>query len=88
MDLTNATYAALSMQNGDSFAKKFGGTTGNDADLFGVTLRGFDNVNGTGNAIGSLNVNSVIFALLTTAKTTSCEIGSTWISRVSPTLGP
>ncbi len=57
VDLTNATYAALSMQNGDSFAKKFGGATGNDPDLFGVTLRGFDNVGGTGNAIGSVNVN-------------------------------
>ncbi len=57
VDLSNATYAALSMQNGDSFAKKFGGATGNDADLFGVSLRGFDNVGGTGNAIGSVNVN-------------------------------
>ena len=57
VDLTNATYAALSMQNGDSFAKKFGGATGNDPDLFGVSLRGFDNVGGTGNAIGSVNVN-------------------------------
>ena len=57
VDLTNATYAALSMQNGDSFAKKFGGATGNDPDLFSVTLRGFDNVGGTGNAIGAVNVN-------------------------------
>lgn len=57
VDLTNATYAALSMQNGDSFAKKFGGPSGNDPDLFGVTLRGFDNVSGTGNSIGLVNVN-------------------------------
>ncbi len=57
VDLSNATYAALSMQNGDSFAKKFGGASGNDPDLFGVTLRGFDNIGGTGNAIGSVNVN-------------------------------
>ena len=57
VDLTNATYAALSMQTGDSFAKKFGGPSGNDPDLFGVTLRGFDNANGTGNSIGLVNVN-------------------------------
>lgn len=57
VDLTNATYAALSMQNGDSFAKKFGGPSGNDPDLFGVTLRGFDNTNGTGNSVGAVNVN-------------------------------
>ena len=34
VDICNATYAALSMKNGDSFAKKFGGTTGNDKDWF------------------------------------------------------
>src|ERR1035437_4714172 len=30
MSICNATYAALSMKNGDQFAKKFGGITGND----------------------------------------------------------
>lgn len=43
--LTNTTYAANSMRDGDSFAKKFGGTTGNDPDWFMITIRGFD-VNG------------------------------------------
>jgi hypothetical protein len=33
--LTNTTYAALSMQNGDAFAKQFGGLSGDDPDLLG-----------------------------------------------------
>lgn len=40
--LTNTTYAALSMLNGDQFAKKFGGPTGDDPDWFLLTIRGFD----------------------------------------------
>ena len=36
---TNGTYSALSMKNGDSYAKKFGGTTGNDPDWFKLTIR-------------------------------------------------
>lgn len=39
--ITNTTYAYKSMRFGDSFAKKFGGTTGNDADFFGVTVSGY-----------------------------------------------
>lgn len=39
--ITNTTYAALSMQNGDSFAKKFGGASGNDADFFSVVATGY-----------------------------------------------
>lgn len=38
--LTNTTYAALSMQQGDAFAKKFGGASGNDADWFYVSIIG------------------------------------------------
>jgi len=40
--VTNTTFAALSMLNGDSFAKKFGGTTGNDPDFFKLTISGLD----------------------------------------------
>lgn len=36
--VTNSTYAALSMRDGDSFAKKFGGSTGNDPDWFKLTI--------------------------------------------------
>ncbi len=39
--LTNSTYAYKSMKNGDSFAKKFGGTTGNDPDWFKLTVKGY-----------------------------------------------
>lgn len=41
--ITNNTYAALSMLNGDSFAKIFGGETGNDPDYFLLTIRKWDN---------------------------------------------
>jgi hypothetical protein len=40
--ITNTTYAALSMLNGDSFAKKFGGDNGNDPDWFLLTITGKD----------------------------------------------
>ena len=38
---TNATYAALSILKGDSFSKKFGGDSGNDADWFKLTIQGW-----------------------------------------------
>jgi hypothetical protein len=41
--ITNNTYAYLSMKNGDSYAKKFGGTTGNDSDWFMLTISGYKN---------------------------------------------
>lgn len=37
--VTNGTFAALSMKNGDSFAKKFGGSTGNDPDWFKLKIQ-------------------------------------------------
>ncbi|QDV75998.1 DUF4465 domain-containing protein [Botrimarina mediterranea] len=40
--ITNTTYAALSMRDGDSFAKKFGGESGTDEDWFMVTAYGVD----------------------------------------------
>ncbi len=54
--LTNSTYSALSMLNGDSFSKKFGGDDGNDPDFFAVVFNGFDGLNGTGNLMGSNRV--------------------------------
>jgi hypothetical protein len=41
-DVTNTTYAALSMRDGDGFAKKFGGASGNDPDYFLLTITGLD----------------------------------------------
>ncbi len=43
--VTNTTYAALSMKNGDAFAKKFGGSNGNDSDWFKLTINAYQNGN-------------------------------------------
>jgi Domain of unknown function (DUF4465)/PEP-CTERM motif len=40
--ITNTTYAALSMRDGDTFSKKFGGPTGTDPDWFKLTAYGTD----------------------------------------------
>ena len=51
--VTNTTYAARSMQNGDGYAKKFGGVSGNDPDFFKLTITALS----VGDApIGSLDV--------------------------------
>lgn len=39
--ITNSTYAYKSIQDGDSFAKKFGGETGDDPDFFLLKIKGF-----------------------------------------------
>ncbi len=39
MYITNNAYAYYSMKNGDAFAKKFGGITGNDPDFFLLTIK-------------------------------------------------
>lgn len=39
--VTNSTYTYYSMKNGDSFAKRFGGETGNDPDYFKLTVKAF-----------------------------------------------
>lgn len=38
IDISNSNYSAHSMLNGDQFAKKFGGSTGNDPDWFLLTV--------------------------------------------------
>lgn len=43
--LTNNTYAALSMRDGDSYTKKFGGTDGNAPDWFKLSIFGIDDNN-------------------------------------------
>ncbi len=40
--VTNSTYAALSMSEGDAFAKQFGGESGDDPDFFLLTIEGRD----------------------------------------------
>ena len=43
MYVTNNTYAYYSIKDGDAFAKKFGGITGNDPDFFLLTVKKFRN---------------------------------------------
>jgi hypothetical protein len=50
----NTTYAALSMLNGDAFAKKFGGVSGDDPDYFNITIEGYQ---------GGIFVDSLVFDL-------------------------
>lgn len=45
VDVSNTTYTALSMLQGDSFAKKFGGDSGNDADFLKLTFIGLNAAN-------------------------------------------
>ncbi len=53
--ITNSTYAYLSMQEGDGFAKKFGGVTGDDPDFFLLTIKKYLN--------GQLSTDSIDFYL-------------------------
>jgi hypothetical protein len=43
--VANTTYAAISMRDGDAFAKRFGGPSGHDPDFFRLTIQGFDAAN-------------------------------------------
>ena len=61
IQLSNSTYAALSIRDGDLFAKQFGGSTGNDPDFFRVTLTGFDSAGANGNTIGDISINLADF---------------------------
>ena len=53
--ITNSTYAYNDMRDGDGYAKKFGGITGNDPDWFLLTIKGFSG--------GALTADSVNFYL-------------------------
>ena len=54
---TNTTYAALSMRDGDSFAKQFGGVSGTDPDFLRLTIIGRDGSNGVTGAVEFLLAN-------------------------------
>jgi len=43
MYVNNSTYAFLSMRDGDAFAKKFGGVSGNDPDFFKLKIQKYLN---------------------------------------------
>ena len=54
--VTNTTYAALSMLNGDGYAKQFGGVTGDDPDYFDVNFTGYSGATGGGAETGSVTL--------------------------------
>lgn len=55
MYVTNSTFAFYSVRDGDAFAKKFGGESGDDPDWFRITFKGYLN--------GQLTSDSVDFYL-------------------------
>ncbi len=54
--VTNTTYAAAVIAQGNQFSKAFGGNSGNDPDLFTATFTGYSDLNATGAAIGNVEV--------------------------------
>jgi len=48
IDFSNTAYTYYSMKDGDQFAKKFGGSSGNDPDFFKLQIQGFRNNTSTG----------------------------------------
>lgn len=55
--VTNTTYTALTIRDGDpfGFSTPFGGDTGTDADFFLLTITGYDALGATGQAVGSID---------------------------------
>jgi len=49
INVTNSAFTALTIKNGDSFSKKFGGVSGNDPDWFKLTISGYSDTVNTGN---------------------------------------
>jgi hypothetical protein len=48
IDVSNTAYTYFSMRDGDQFAKKFGGDSGNDEDFFKLEIQGFRGTVATG----------------------------------------
>ena len=65
IDLCNSTYAGLTLKNGNAFCKKFGGTSGTDADWFKITISGYDHSN---NKVGTKEVYLADYRSSETAK--------------------
>ena len=53
MTVSNSTYAALAMRNGDLFTKKFGGEDGTDPDWFSLIIEG---ISSSGDPTGSIEI--------------------------------
>jgi len=96
IDITNTTFAALAVLNGDGPSRRFGdqpGTTlpadsprGQFEDLFQVTLTGFDQLGGTGNATGSVTIDLADFRFATTAEDVASVL-DTWLTVDLTSLG-
>ncbi|MEM7785424.1 MAG: DUF4465 domain-containing protein [Planctomycetota bacterium] len=54
IDITNSTWAALAMRDGDGPSKKFGGPTGDDEDFFKITFTGYSQTDKTGAVTGAV----------------------------------
>lgn len=78
VDLTNTTYAGQSIRTGDSFAKRFGGATGDDPDTFSVTLTGFDAIGGLAGAGSIVSAITVYLADFTFVDNTQDTLLDTW----------
>lgn len=74
MQVANTTYTAHSMLNGDAFAKRFGGATGNDPDWFRLTITGHT-AEGDGVATAS-----VYLADYRSPSSTGDYVASDWIN--------
>jgi hypothetical protein len=88
MRIVNTTYAALSLQTGDQFAKKFGGATGNDPDFFLLTVTGKNSQNQSTGAVNFYladyrfvnNASDYIVSQWTTVDLTSLGANTTLLS--------
>lgn len=69
--VTNSTYTALSMKNGDSFAKKFGGQSGDEPDYFGLLMKTYSG--------GSFRTDSVWLADYRNADNSKDFIQKDWL---------
>ena len=70
--VANSTYTALSMKDGDQFAKKFGGETGNDPDWFKLTVTLSDSSDNT------LGIADLLLADYTSDDNSKDYISNTW----------
>ncbi len=96
IDITNTTFAALAVLNGDGQSRRFGdqpGVTlppnaprGAFEDLFQVTLTGYDQLGGTGNTTGSVTIALADFRFATTAEDVDSVL-DTWLTVDLTSLG-
>ncbi|HEC41420.1 MAG TPA: DUF4465 domain-containing protein [Bacteroides sp.] len=81
ISLANSTYAALSMRDGDDFAKKFGGADGTDPDFFHLIITG---INNNGEITGTV---TFVLADFTSADPVSDFITDIWTEIPLDALG-